>query len=256
MRIEKLFDVSDKIALITGSSGGIGSALAQGLCENNAIVVLNGRDKSKLNEQLDQLTSLGFRVHAYPFDITDSHQTSLAISQIQQEVGEIEILINNAGITVRNKLEDFDDHDWDRIISVNLTAAYKVAKAVVPAMIARRSGKIINIGSMQCELGRPSITPYAASKGGLKMLTKGMAVEWARHNIQVNGIGPGYFKSQLTKPLYENAEFDQWLCSRTPSGRWGDKEELLGALLLLASPASSYMNGQMIYVDGGLLASV
>jgi gluconate 5-dehydrogenase len=123
-------------------------------------------------------------------------------------------------------------------------------------MISRRSGKIINIGSMQSELGRPSITPYAASKGGLKMLTKGMAVEWAHHNIQVNGIGPGYFKSQMTRPLYENPDFDRWLCSRTPSGRWGNMEELMGALLLLASPASSYMNGQMIYVDGGLLASV
>lgn len=256
MKIKELFDVAGKVALITGSAGGVGSALAKGLCENQAIVVLNGRDKRKLTEQFEQLTALGFTVYFYPFDITDSNQTAEAISRIKEEVGDIEILINNAGITVRNKLEDFNDEDWDKIISVNLTGAYKVTKAVVPGMISRKSGKIINIGSIQCELGRPSITPYAASKGGLKMLTKGMAVEWAKHNIQVNGIGPGYFKSQLTKPLHENAEFDQWLCSRTPSGRWGNMDELLGALLLLASPASNYMNGQMIYVDGGLLASV
>lgn len=219
MKIKELFDVAGKVALITGSAGGVGSALAKGLCENQAIVVLNGRDKRKLTEQFEQLTALGFAVYVYPFDITDTNQTVEAISRIKEEVGDIEILINNAGITVRNKLEDFNDEDWDKIISVNLTGAYKVTKAVVPGMISRKSGKIINIGSIQCELGRPSITPYAASKGGLKMLTKGMAVEWAKHNIQVNGIGPGYFKSQLTKPLYENAEFDQWLCSRTPSGR-------------------------------------
>lgn len=256
MKIKELFDVTGKVALITGSAGGIGSALAKGLCENQAIVVLNGRDRRKLTDQFEQLTALGFTVYVYPFDITDSNQTVEAISRIKEEVGDIDILINNAGITVRNKLEDFNDEDWDKIISVNLTGAYKVTKAVVPGMISRKSGKVINIGSIQCELGRPSITPYAASKGGLKMLTKGMAVEWAKHNIQVNGIGPGYFKSQLTKSLYENAEFDRWLCSRTPSGRWGNMNELLGALLLLASPASNYMNGQMIYVDGGLLASV
>lgn len=256
MKITELFNVSGKIALITGSTGGIGSALAKGLGENNSIVVLNGRDKKKLGEQYDELRSLGLRVHAYSFDITNSEQTANAISQIQYDVGNIDILINNAGITVRNKLEVFNDEDWDKIIAVNLTAAYRVAKAVVPGMISRRSGKIINIGSMQSELGRPSITPYAASKGGLKMLTKGMAVEWAQHNIQVNGIGPGYFKSEMTRSLYENPDFDRWLCSRTPSARWGNMEELLGALLLLASPASSYMNGQMIYVDGGLLASV
>jgi gluconate 5-dehydrogenase len=256
MKIKELFDVSGKVALITGSTGGIGSAMAKALCDNDAIVVLNGRDRKKLMEQFEQLSGLDFKVHAYQFDITNSTQTVKAIAQIKEAVGDIDILINNAGITVRNKLEEFNDEDWDRIIAVNLTGAYKIAKAVVPGMIARRSGKIINIGSIQCELGRPSITPYAASKGAIKMLTKGMAVEWAKYNIQINGIGPGYFKSEMTKPLYENVEFDRWLCSRTPSGRWGNMDELLGALMLLASPASNYMNGQMIYVDGGLLASV
>lgn len=256
MKIEKLFDVSGKIALITGSAGGIGSALALGLCENNATVVLNGRNNEKLEEQRAELSAKGFRVFAFPFDISNSKEVAEAVENIQQQVGNIDILVNNAGITVRNKLEEFSDADWDRIISINLTGAYKVAKAVVKQMIERQAGKIINIGSVQSELGRPSITPYAASKGGLKMLTKGMAVEWAKHNIQVNGIGPGYFKSQMTKPLYEDPKFDAWLRSRTPSGRWGNLDELVGALLLLASPASNYINGQMIYVDGGLLSSV
>ncbi len=256
MSASRLFDISGKIALVSGSTGGIGNVLAKSLCENGVTVILNGRDQQKLQDQAKELTAQGYKAHAYPFDITNSDEINRAIADIQQNIGIIDILVNNAGVTIRCALEDFNDADWDTIININLTGAYKLAKAVAKGMIAQRSGKIINIGSLQCDLGRPSITPYAASKGGLKMLTKGMAVEWAKYNIQTNGIGPGYFKTNMTKSLYENKEFDEWVCRRTPSQRWGLTEELCGALLFLASAASSYVNGQMIYVDGGLTASV
>lgn len=253
---QNLFDVSEKIALITGSSGGLGSSFARGLAENGTIIILNGRNKKKLEEQVLSFRSAGCKAFGYAFDVTNSDEIAQAVDQIRREVGPIDILVNNAGINLRAPLENYSDEDWDKVIGINLTGAYKVAKAVVKSMIERKSGKIINIGSMQSELGRPTIAPYAASKGGIKMLTKGMAVDWAKYNIQVNGIGPGYFKTEMTKTLYENPEFNAWLCGRTPSNRWGDPEELIGALLFLSSSASNYVNGQMLYVDGGLLASV
>lgn len=256
MSQSELFNIKGKVALVTGSSGGLGSAFARGLCEHGAKVILNGRDRKKLDDQVQQFKSEGFDVYGYDFDINNSQAVKAAIADISQKIGEIDILVNNAGITVRAPLEDFEEADWDRIIATNLTSAFVVTKAVVGAMIARKSGKIINIGSLQSELGRPSITPYAASKGGLKMLTKGMAVEWAQHNIQVNGIGPGYFKTDMTKPLYENPEFNDWVCKRAPAKRWGLTDELIGALIFLSSKASDYVNGQMIYVDGGLLSGV
>jgi gluconate 5-dehydrogenase len=253
---KQIFNIKGNIILVTGSTGGIGDALARGLCENGATVILNGRDKRKLDQQVAEFRNIGYNAHGSCFDITDAQQILEAVEDINKNIGLVDVLVNNAGITVRAPLEDFKDSDWDAIMNVNLTGAYKMSKAVVKGMIAKNSGKIINIGSLQCELGRPSITPYAASKGGLKMLTKGMAVEWAKYNIQSNGIGPGYFKTQMTKSLYENTEFDAWVCSRTPSNRWGFTEELCGALIFLASSASDYVNGQMIYVDGGLTASV
>lgn len=256
MKSSKLFDIAGKVALITGSTGGLGSSFAKGLAENGATIILNGRNAEKLEEQVSGFRQAGYNAHGYVFDVTNSNEISLVVSQITKEVGPIDILVNNAGINLRAPLENYNDDDWDKVIGINLTGAYKVAKAVVQSMIERKSGKIINIGSMQCELGRPTIAPYAASKGGIKMLTKGMAVDWAKYNIQVNGIGPGYFKTDMTKALHEDPVFDTWLCGRTPSNRWGDPEELIGALLFLASPASNYVNGQMLYVDGGLLASV
>lgn len=256
MKADNLFNINGKVALVTGSTGGLGSVFAESLAENGATVVLNGRNEQKLKKQASEFKALGYNTHICVFDVADSVQISTAIPQVIKEVGSIDILVNNAGINLRAPLEDFDDDDWDKVIGINLTGVYKVAKAIVKGMIEKKSGKIINIGSMQSELGRPTIAPYAASKGGIKMLTKGMATEWAKYNIQVNGIGPGYFKTELTQPLYENPEFDSWLCGRTPSNRWGDTEELSGALLFLASSASSYINGQMIYVDGGLLATV
>jgi gluconate 5-dehydrogenase len=256
MEINDLFNVEGKVALISGSTGGLGNTFAQALCENGAIVILNGKDKKKLETQVKKYSESGFNVYGYPFDIRDIEQIEVSVESIFNDIGTIDILINNAGVTVRTPLEEFKDEDWRTIIDVNLTGAYRLSKSVIRGMIEQRSGKIINIGSIQCELGRPGITPYAASKGGLKMLTKGMAVEWAKYNIQVNGIGPGYFKTEMTQPLYENPQFDQWLCKRTPANRWGDPSELIGALLFLSSSASDYVSGQMIYVDGGLLAAV
>lgn len=256
MTANNIFSIEGKIALVTGSTGGLGFAFARGLAYHGARVILNGRNPDKLQARLEELKKEGFKASGYLFDVSKAEETNSAIKLIEKDVGPVDILVNNAGITVRTVLEEFKDDDWENIMGVNLTGAYLVAKAVVPSMIKRKSGKIINIGSVQSELGRPGIAPYAASKGGLKMLTKGMAVDWAKHNIQVNGIGPGYFKTDMTRALHENPETDAWLRGRTPSERWGDADELLGALLFLASDASSYVNGQMIYVDGGLLASV
>jgi gluconate 5-dehydrogenase len=254
--MDNLFSVKGKKVLITGSAGSLGSGYAEGLAERGATVILNDRDQNKLQAAVDILKEKGYKAYGSLFDVTNSTQIADAIKQIKKEVGVIDVLVNNAGINLRAPLHEYSDDDWDKVIGINLTGTYKVSKEVVQEMIKQKSGKIINIGSMQSELGRPTIAPYAASKGGVKMLTKGMAVDWAKYNIQVNGIGPGYFKTDMTKPLYENPEFDAWLCSRTPSNRWGDTKELLGALLFLSSDASNYVNGHMLYVDGGLLASV
>jgi gluconate 5-dehydrogenase len=254
--MKNIFNVEGKVALITGASGGLGYAFARGLAEHGAIVILNGRSKEKLDERIRELKKDGFDVHASVFDVTDEEQVIRAVGEIERHSGPVDILVNNAGVQVRAPLEQFKEDDWQKIISVNLTGAYHVSRAVVQSMIKRKSGKIINIGSLMNELGRPNIAPYAASKGGLKMLTRGMAVDWAKYNIQVNGIAPGYFKTAMTRALYEDPEFDAWLCQRTPSQRWGFPEELIGALLFLASEASSYVNGHMIYVDGGLMSSV
>jgi gluconate 5-dehydrogenase len=254
--VKNIFSIEGKIALVTGSTGGLGYAFARGLAQHGATVILNGRNSEKLQARLQELEKEGFLAYGYVFDVSQAEEVNATIHKIEKDVGPVDILVNNAGITVRTVLEEFKDDDWERIIDVNLKGAYLVAKAVAVSMIERKSGKIINIGSVQSELGRPGIAPYAASKGGLKMLTKGMAVDWAKHNIQVNGIGPGYFKTDMTRALHENPESDAWLRGRTPSQRWGNPDELIGALLFLASDASSYVNGHMIYVDGGLLATV
>lgn len=254
--MKDLFNIEGKIALVTGSTGGLGNTLAKGLAAYGATVILHGRNQDKLNQKVTELKDEGFQVHGYTFDIRKSKEVKEAVERIEKEVGPVDILVNNAGITLRAPLEDFKEDDWNAIIDTNLTGAFMVAKAVVQSMIQRKSGKIINISSVQSEQGRSTIAPYTASKGGLKLLTKGMAIDWAQYNIQVNGIGPGYFKTELTKPLYENPEFDAWLCGRTPSNRWGEPKELIGALIFLSSPASSYVNGHMLYVDGGLLATL
>lgn len=251
-----MFDLKNKTALITGSSGGLGLIMAGGLAQSGARVILNGRNEDKLAHALAELKSKKLQVEAMAFDVTDSQQVASASRQIMEKFGCPDILVNNAGIQRRFPLEDFPEEEFDAVVKTNLKSAFLVSKAFVKQMIARRSGKIINIGSLQSELGRNTITPYAAAKGGLKMMTRGMATEWARHNIQVNAIGPGYFKTDMTRALFENKEFDAWLCNRTPAHRWGNPEELIGTLIYLSSDASSYVNGQMIFVDGGITASI
>jgi gluconate 5-dehydrogenase len=251
-----LFNLEGKTALITGSTRGIGNTLAQGFATEGSKVILNGRDKNTLKKVVTKLSEEGFQVFGSVFDIQDEESIQNQVKYIEKEFGNIDILINNAGIQIRSPLEDFSTEDWHKIINVNLTGAFLTSKAVVKGMIKRKSGKIINICSIQSELARPTIAPYTASKGGLKMLTQGMATDWGKHNIQINGIAPGYFKTELTKPLYEDKKFDAWLCSRVPANRWGDPSELIGAAIFLASKASDYINGHIIFVDGGLRACV
>lgn len=250
------FELTDRVALVTGSSRGLGYVLARGLARAGARVVLNGRNESKLTAATQQLADEGLQVDSAPFDITDEAAVAAAVENLSSSYGGIDILVNNAGTQQRATLEEFPEDDWRRLIEINLTGAFIVSKYVARGMIGAGGGKIINICSLQSELGRNTIAPYAASKGGLKMLTRGMAVDWAKHNIQVNAIGPGYFMTEMTKPLAEDPVFDSWLRGRTPSGRWGEPEELIGALLLFASAASSYINGQILFVDGGLMSAV
>ncbi len=250
--LDQLFDLKGQVALVTGSSQGIGFAVAEGLARAGATVVLNGRDRTKLDKAVQSLQSFHAPVHASPFDATEEDEVETAIAAIERDVGAIDILFNNAGMQFRTPLEDFPLEKWRELMRVNVESAFIVGKAVVRNMISRKRGKIINVASVQSELGRPSIAPYTASKGAIKMLTKGMCADWAKHNIQVNAIGPGYFKTPLNKALVENAEFSAWLEKRTPAGRWGEVSELIGAAIFLASPASSFINGHILYVDGGI----
>jgi gluconate 5-dehydrogenase len=251
-----LFSLEGRIALITGSARGLGLTIAKGMGEAGAILVLNDVVEDRLTEAVKGLSDQGMRAMGYPFDITEPAPVAAGVAAIEREVGPIDILFNNAGIQIRHPLEEFPEEDWERIIRVNLTGMFLVSKHVARGMIQRRRGKIINMCSMQSELGRPTITPYAASKGGVKMLVRGMATEWGKYNIQVNGIGPGYFITEMTKPLVEDERFNAWLCGRTPANRWGDPSELVGAAVFLASKASDYVNGHILYVDGGMLACV
>lgn len=252
----ELFDLTGKIALITGSSRGLGYTLAGGLGRAGATVILNGVNPERLDSAVQTLRSSGVQAYGAAFDITQAQEIQAQVARIEAELGPIDILVNNAGIQIRRPLEEFDERDWQRLLDVNLTGAFLTSKAVARGMIARRAGKIINICSIQSELGRPTITPYTAAKGGLKNLTRGMAAEWGRYNLQVNGLGPGYFITEMTQPLAADEKFDTWLKARTPAQRWGDPAELIGAAIFLASQASSYVNGHILYVDGGMLACV
>lgn len=254
--MEQIFHVKNKVALITGSSRGLGFVMAKGLGRAGAKVILNGRGLEALNNAVDQLTDEGIKASGYAFDITNENKVKEVINKIHQDIGDIGILVNNAGIQKRAPLAEFDYEDWKKVIDINLSGSFLVSKYVIPGMIRTHSGKIINICSLQSELGRETIAPYAAAKGGLKMLTKAMATEWAKYNIQVNGIGPGYFITEMTRSLSEDKIFDEWLKNRTPARRWGNPEELVGTLIYLASNASNFINGQVIYVDGGILATI
>jgi gluconate 5-dehydrogenase len=250
--VQNIFNLEGKRALVTGSSQGIGLAIAEGLAQAGARIILNGRDLNKLKKAKADLEARGIKSSASNFDVTNEDDVETAIEYIEREQGPIDILFNNAGMQFRTTLEDFPLEKWRELMRVNVESAFIVGKAVAKHMIARKAGKIINISSVQSELGRPTIAPYTATKGAIKMLTKGMCADWAKHNIQVNAIGPGYFKTPLNQALVDNPEFSGWLEKRTPAGRWGNVEELVGAAVFLASGASSFINGHILYVDGGI----
>jgi gluconate 5-dehydrogenase len=251
-----LFSLSGKTALITGSARGIGYAIAEALAQAGARVVLNSRSPEALAVAAEQLRRLGGAVEVCPFDVCDPDAVEAAVERIERTIAPIDILVNNAGMQRRAPLEQFRHEDWRELMATNLDSVYYVSKAVAIHMIGRGRGKIINIGSVQCELARPGIAPYTAAKGAIKNLTKGMCADWARHGLQINAIGPGYVATPLNKALVEDPVFDEWLRKRTPAGRWGRLEDLHGVAVFLASGASDFMNGQTLYVDGGILAVI
>jgi gluconate 5-dehydrogenase len=251
-----LFSLKGRTALITGASRGIGFAIAAALTRAGAQVVLNGRSQTALEAAAEKLRDSGAPLELSAFDVTDAAQVTLAVSAIEATIGPIDILFNNAGMQRRAPLEQFKDEDWHALMATNLHSVYYVSKAVAPHMIARGHGKIINIGSVQCELARPGIAPYTASKGAVRNLTRGMCADWARHGLQINAIAPGYFATPLNQALIEDPVFDEWLRQRTPAGRWGKLEDLHGIAVFLASSASDFINGQTIYVDGGIVSVV
>ncbi|CAJ0720843.1 Gluconate 5-dehydrogenase [Ralstonia edaphis] len=251
-----LFNLTGRTALITGASSGIGLALAGGLARAGARVVLNARGQDKLARAADSLRAQDADVHTAAFDVTDSAAVTDGIAGVEAEFGPIDILVNNAGMQRRAPLEQFETAQWHELMKTNVDSVFLVGQAVARYMIPRGRGKIINICSVQSELGRPGIAPYTASKGAVKMLTKGMAIDWGQYGIQVNGLGPGYFKTELTQALVDNPEFTAWLVGRTPSRRWGDVEDLVGAAVFLASKASDFVNGHILYVDGGVTATL
>lgn len=253
---DKLFDISGRRVLITGSSQGIGFALARGMGERGAIVVLNGRSEERLQKAAATLRDEGLAVETATFDVTDADAVNAAISSIEKDSGAIDILINNAGMQHRSPLDEFPDDVWSTMWNTNIDSVYLVGKAVARRMIARGAGKIVNICSVQSALARPGIAPYTATKGAVANLTKGMATDWAKHGLQVNGLAPGYFKTELTSALVADETFSAWLANRTPAGRWGNVEELVGAAVFLSSDASTFVNGHVLYVDGGITASL
>lgn len=252
----QMFSLNGSNALVTGASRGIGFALAMALGKAGARVILNARNPDALETAAETLQAEGLDARVAVFDVTRPQQVRQAIDAVEKEVGPIDILVNNAGIQRRAPLDQFSDDDWQAIMQVNLDSVFYVSRAVTQHMIPRGKGKIINIGSVQSELARPTIAPYTASKGAVRNLTRGMCADWARHGIQVNAIGPGYFDTPLNRQLVQDAAFDEWLRKRTPAARWGRLEDLHGAVVFLASPASNFVNGQMLYVDGGITSVI
>lgn len=254
----KMFDLTGKVALVTGATHGLGMAMANGLGAAGAHLVINGNSsQKKIDDAVSAYANTGYEASGYRFNVTSEQEVESAIEKIESDVGPIDILVNNAGIIRRVPLLEMPVEEWELVVKTDLTSAFIVSKAVVGRMVNRGSGKVINICSMMSELGRDSVGAYAAAKGGLKMLTRNMATEWARHNIQVNAIGPGYFATEQTKPIrVDGHPVNDFIVSRTPAGRWGDPDDLQGAAVFLASSASDFVNGQVIYVDGGILATI
>lgn len=252
----QLFNLEGRTALVTGSAQGIGLALAEGLSRAGARVVLNGRDSGRLESAAAGLRAGGAAVATAAFDVTDQEAVDAGIERIEREIGPLDIVVNNAGIQRRAPLESYAAATWHELMRANLDSVFYVGQAAAKRMIPRGHGKIINIASLQSDAARYGIAPYTAAKGAVKNLTKGMCTDWARHGLQVNAIGPGYFATPLNQALIDDPLFDDWLKKRTPAGRWGRTEELQGAVIFLASAASDFVNGQVIYVDGGVLATL
>jgi len=252
-----LFDLTGKVALVTGAVHGLGMAMAKGLGNAGATIVVNNNSADALESAVAEYKASGLRAYGYVFDVTDDKVVAESIAKIEAEVGPIDILVNNAGIIKRTPIIDMEVPDFELVIKIDLVGPFIVSKHVAKSMIKRGGGKIINICSMMSELGRDSVSAYAAAKGGLKMLTRSMATEWAKFNIQTNGIGPGYFATSQTAPIrVDGHPFNEFIISRTPAGRWGDPEDLQGAAIFLSSKASDFVNGHILYVDGGILATI
>jgi len=255
--VSDLFSLAGRLALVTGSSRGIGLTLAGGLAREGARVVVHGRDQATLDVARRKISDeTGAEVFTARFDLTDASAVDAGITRVEAEAGPIGILVNNAGIQKRGPFVDFSLADWNDLVATNLTSAFLVGQRVARGMVERGAGKIINIGSVQSQLGRPGIAPYAATKGGIAMLTKGMCADLGPSGVQVNALAPGYFATELTKALVDDEEFSAWVRTRTPAGRWGNTDDLVGTLVFLASGASDFVNGQIIYVDGGMTAVV
>jgi len=251
----ELFSLAGRTALVTGSSRGLGNAIATGFAEAGAALVLNGSDRDRLSTAASTLRDKGYKVTEAAFDVTNESAVASAFTTLDDAGIAIDILVNNAWIQLRKPLVELSLAEWQRVIDTNLTSAFIVGREAARRMIKRgKGGKVINIGSLTSEVARATVAPYTAAKGGIKLLTRAMAAEWAVHDIQANAIGPGYMVTEMNKALIENPEFDAWVKGRTPARRWGKPEELVGAAVFLASAASAYVNGQIIYVDGGMLA--
>ncbi len=253
---QQLFNLEGRTALVTGSSRGLGRAIAVGLGEAGASLVINGVDAARCEQTAAELRAQGLEARALAFDVTDEASVVAAVEALDAAGVEIDILVNNAGIQLRKPLVELTSAEWHRVIDANLTSAFLVAREIAKRMLPRGRGKIINIGSLMSGLARPTVAPYTAAKGGIKLLTQSMTAEWAPYGIQANAIGPGYMLTDMNQALIDNKEFNDWVVGRTPARRWGDAKDLVGAAVFLSSSASDYVSGQIIYIDGGMSAVI